>query len=62
VVRGIEAVALGVVMLRGIDLTAHGTVLTARGTTVAEVAVASVHSTGRRLLSLPGFVTWWGSD
>ena len=60
-VRGIE-VDRGVVMPRGIVLTARGTVLTARGTTVADVAVASAHSTGRRLLSLPGFVTWQGAD
>ena len=63
---GIEAArtgaARGAVMLRGIVLTARGTVLTARGTTVADVAVASAHSTGRHPLSLPGFVTWWGSD
>ena len=60
-VRGIEA-ALGVAMLRGIVLTAPGIVLTARGTTVADVAVASAHSTGRHPLSMPGFVAWWGSD
>jgi len=60
-VRGIEA-ARGVVMLRGIVLTARGTVLTALGTTVADVAVASAHSTGRHPLPLPGLITWWGSD
>jgi hypothetical protein len=58
-VRGIGA-ARGMVMLRGIALTAPGIVLTARGTTVADVAVASAHSTGRHPLSLPGFVAWWG--
>jgi len=58
-VRGIEA-ALGVAMRRGIVLTAHGTALTARGTTVADVAVASAHSTGRHPLFMPGFVAWWG--
>jgi hypothetical protein len=59
-VRGIEA-ARGVVMLRGIVLTVRGTVLTVRGTTVADVAVASAHLTGRHPLSLPGFVAWRGS-
>lgn len=60
-VHGIE-VARGAVMRRGIALMAHGTVLTARGTTVADVAVASAHSTGRNAPSPPGFVPWWGSD
>ena len=45
-VRGTE-VAHGVVTPRGIVLTARGIVLMARGTTVADVAVASAHSTGR---------------
>ena len=64
--HGIAAVAhgtgaaLGVVMRRGIVLTARGTALTARGTTVADVAVASAHSTGRHPLFMPGFVAWWG--
>ena len=57
VVRGIEA-AHGVVMLRGIDLTVRGTVLTAPVTTVADAAAASAHSTGRHPLPLPGFVAW----
>jgi len=53
--RGIE-VARGVVMLRGIALTALGIVLAALGIAVADVAVASAHSTGRLPPSLPGLI------
>jgi len=44
--RGTEA-AHGEATPLGIVLTARGIVLTARGTTVADVAVALAHSTGR---------------
>ena len=58
-VRGTE-VAHGVVTPRGIVLTARGIVLTARGTTVADVAVASAHSTGRHHFPCQVFA-WWGA-